>query len=210
MQYWPGNYPLKIFIFLKCFWAHLNCFPSAQRGWFRGSDLYDTKRVNSTNEKSSLWVVCKWDLFHPLESATQNAEWLPHSLEQRHHAGYISCPLSLLLSSVKFTLRKNCTVNLIHWETQHRGTRLLQRVYIASHCSFFTFESLSGFQMLYLSLYTLLTIWKFIKWFYFRILQKGQGNTVLLSQFSVRCCSDLRSCKRPWPLAWWRTSSVDF
>lgn len=50
MKYWLCNYPLKIFILLNHFWAHLNCFPSAQRGCLRGREWYSTKRVNLTNE----------------------------------------------------------------------------------------------------------------------------------------------------------------
>lgn len=54
----------------------------------------------------------------------------PHSLDQRHHAGYTCCPLFLLLSTVKFTLRKNCMINLIQWLTQHIGNEgLLHWVY---------------------------------------------------------------------------------
>lgn len=162
MKYRPCNYPLKIFILLNCFWAHLNCFPSAQRGCLRGGDWYSTKRVNLTNEtlpESSMqmrfissFIVSnsKCCMAAPLIRAKASC-WI-NTLS--------SIPVASFLSKIH-TLEELSSQCYSLSDAAWRNRALAENT--ESCCSLLTSESQSGFQMLHLQ--TLLTIWKFLKGF---------------------------------------------
>lgn len=162
MKYWPCNYPLKIFILLNHFWAHLNCFPSAQRGCLRGRACYSTKKVNLTNEtlsESSMQMRCvssfivsnsKCCVAAPLIRAKASC-WI-NTLPSIPVVSFLSKIHTLEeLSSQYYPLS-----NAAQW-----NKALAENA--ETHCSLLTSESQSGFQMLFLQ--TLLTIWKFWKGF---------------------------------------------